>query len=237
MATKVKKTFVKSILFIFCTVYIHAFNFILDDISEPLPDPEDQREITLIDFEHDYDLNPHTASYTSEAQILTGLYEGLFSYDPVNLEPVNALCESYKVSRDKKRWTFYLKKDVTFSNGDPINANTIRDSWLTLLQVKDAPFASLIDSVEGACDLRNGKCSPEDVGITVRDDYTLVVHLTEPESHLPRLLCHHAFAAVSPLKDVYSGAFVVSSYKDNTLVLKRNPKYREASSVLIPGII
>ena len=57
-------------------------------------------------------VDPHTANYSSEAQILTGLYEGLFSYDPLTLQPVPAICDTYKLSRDKKTWTFTLKENV-----------------------------------------------------------------------------------------------------------------------------
>ena len=48
-------------------------------------DPALQRNFTIIVPAHEYDLNPHTASYSSESQILSSLYEGLFSYDPVTL--------------------------------------------------------------------------------------------------------------------------------------------------------
>ena len=62
-----------------------------------------QRTFVIIAPSHEYDLNPHTANFSTEAQFLTGLYEGLYSYDPKTLDPVPALAESYKVSRNKKR--------------------------------------------------------------------------------------------------------------------------------------
>ena len=61
-----------------------------------------QRQINIISALHSYDLNPMSASYTSEAQLFTGIYEGLFSYDPMNLNPLPAICVSYKTSRDKR---------------------------------------------------------------------------------------------------------------------------------------
>ncbi len=196
----------------------------------------EQRILNIIDLEHEYNLDPHTASYSSEAQIFTGLYEGLFSYDPATLEPVNAICESYKISRDKKRWTFTLKEGAKFSDGSAISASTFRDSWINLLGTKNAPFASLLDCVEGAYNYRIGKGSAKDVRITARDAKTLVLHLTEPTEHLPRILCHHAFAAVSSKKNVYSGPFTLKSYSNGKLEMVKNPKYREASAVQLPGI-
>ena len=106
------------------------------------------RPFTIVDAVHFYNLDPHTANYSSEAQILTGLYEGLFSHDPFSLEPVPALVADYKVSRDKLRWTFTLKEGARFSNGEEITAQTIKDSWLNLLNpATEAPFASSIHGI------------------------------------------------------------------------------------------
>lgn len=207
-----------------------------DETPKNVPDPEEQRMVTIMDSPHHYDLNPHTACYSSEAQILIGLYEGLYAYDPITLDPVPAIAASYKISRDKKRWTFTLRDNVTFSNGDPITAQTMRDSWIALLSEPSAPFASMFDCVVGALELRTGKGSAADVAIEAKDDHTLILRLTEPAEHLPRILCHHAFAAVSAKPGVYSGAFVLQSYTDEKLVMVKNEKYRDVASVYIPGI-
>ena len=63
-----------------------------------------QRNFTILVAQQPWNLDVHTATYSSEAQILDSLYEGLFSYDPKTLEPVPAIAESFKISRDKKRW-------------------------------------------------------------------------------------------------------------------------------------
>ncbi|MCR5219086.1 peptide ABC transporter substrate-binding protein [Treponema sp.] len=213
---------------------IQAFSFAQEE--KETPDFKDQRELTVIVPVQPYNLDPHTATYVSEAQILTGLTEGLFSYNPVSAAPVPAICQSYKVSRNKKKWTFTLHEDACFSDGSKITAETFRQSWLRLLKTENAPFSSFLDCVEGAADYRMGKVSENEVGIKARDEKTLVLNLTEPTAHLPALLCHFSLSAVSKDKDVYSGPFVLESYKDNQLVLKKNMKYREASSVALPSI-
>ena len=128
-----------------------------------------QRQINIISALHSYDLNPMSASYTSEAQLFTGIYEGLFSYDPMNLNPLPAICVSYKTSRDKKRWTFTLRENAKFSDGSKITAQTVKDSWMKLLATPNAPFASLIDSISGAQEFRTGKVTADKVRIDVRD--------------------------------------------------------------------
>jgi oligopeptide transport system substrate-binding protein len=195
-----------------------------------------QRNVVMLTMGHTYNLDPQTASYTSEAQLLSGLYEGLFSYNPVTLEPQNALCSSYKLSRNKKRWTFTIIDGAKFSSGEKITASTFRESWLNLLANPNAPYASLLDCIEGARNYRQGKGKRDEVGITARDDKTLVIHLEEPAEHLPKILCHHAFSAVSKRKNAYSGAFALTSYENGRLELVKNKNYREASSILIPGI-
>ena len=195
-----------------------------------------QRTINICAGLHPYDMNPHTAFFTAEAQLFTGLYEGLFSYDPATLEPVAALCKQHKVSRDKKRWTFVLRDDAKFSDGSPITSSHVKSSWLTLLATPDAPFASLFDCVEGARDYRLGKADASSVRIDIRDDHTLVVHLEEPAGHFSKILCHHAFSVVGENPSVYSGAFVLESYDESGISLVKNSHYWDAKSVKAPAI-
>lgn len=199
-------------------------------------DLPDQRRVNICAPLHSYDMNPHTAAFTAEAQLFTGLYEGLFSYDPVNLVPLPALCSSYKISRDKKRWTFSLRNDAKFSDGTLITANDVKNSWISLLETPDAPFASLLDCIEGVSDFRQGKSSVQNVRIDARDDFTVVVHLTEPAGHLPKILCHHAFSIVSENKNVFSGAFSLVSYAENEILLKKNEFYWDSENVKVPEI-
>jgi len=190
----------------------------------------------MIGADHAYDLNPYTANYSAEAQILTGLYEGLYSYDPKTLDPVPALAVDYKVSRNKKRWTFTIREGAKFSNGEAITAYSVRDSWLALLATDGAPYASLLDPVSGAEAFRLGRAKSDSVGIIARDERTLVVNLDMPAAHLQRILCHHAFSIVSNRKDVYSGAFVLQSNEKGKLVLEKNMNYWDAEHVYLPSV-
>ena len=59
-------------------------------------DSKYQREFVISISQDNPDLNPHTASYSTEAQLINGLYEGLFTYEPRTLQPIPAICESFK---------------------------------------------------------------------------------------------------------------------------------------------
>ena len=62
-----------------------------------------QKNFVMIESIHPHELNPQVTSYASDSQLLSGLFEGLFSYNPVTLEPQFAIATNIKVSRDKMR--------------------------------------------------------------------------------------------------------------------------------------
>ena len=195
-----------------------------------------QKELTVIMAESEIDFNPHTSSYANEAQLLTALYEGLFTYNPRTLKPEKGLVSSYKISRDKKTWTFTLRDDIYFSDGTPITAQSIKESWLSLLALgADAPYASLLDCIKGAAAYRKGEGSADDVKLIVSDN-KLTVRLTTPMTYLDRVLCHHAFSAVPQKENVYSGAYVLDSVTDTEIHMTKNPRFYGAEHVYIPSI-
>jgi oligopeptide transport system substrate-binding protein len=194
----------------------------------------------------------HKAYEADEAQIFTAVYEGLFVYDPYNLDPIPALAESWVLSGDGLEWKFRIRTGAKFSNGDPITAQDIRSSWLALLDPElAAPYASLLDPITGVADFRSGKTrDPSLVGILTPDAQTLVVKLVTPAPQLPKILCHHAFSAIHPsdlaqnkartvaagFSPISSGAFVVSSVSPTEVMLTKNPLYWDADKVLLPSI-
>lgn len=183
-----------------------------------------------------HELNPQVTSYSSDSQILNGLFEGLFSYNPLTLEPDYAIASGFKISRDKKRWTITLRENARFSNGEAITAASVRYSWLHLLATKEAPYASLLDIIENAENYRSGLCAADDVGISVLDDRTLAVRLTAPANYLPRLLCHSAFSIVHRIPTVYSGAYMLEDQDEKSYLLKKNPYYWDAQNVQLDEI-
>lgn len=192
---------------------------------------EIQDDFVIISSKHNYDLNPHTAAYSAEAQILTGLYEGLFSYDPITLDPLYAIAKSHRVSRDKKRWTFILRDDAKFSDGTPIKSQDVVYSWLSLIQNQNASYSSFFDIIHGAKDFRLGDGSPENVAIIPVDDYTVSVHLITPASHFPKLLCMPAFSVVKNVANVFSGPYVIADQTEDSIILKKNAEYYDAEHV------
>ncbi|MCQ2598287.1 MAG: peptide ABC transporter substrate-binding protein [Treponema sp.] len=192
--------------------------------------------MTVIEPAQPHDLNPKTATYVSDAQLLSGIYEGLFAYDPSSLDPTPAICEKYKISRDKKRWTFYLRTNARFSDGSTITAEDVRRSWIELMETPDAPYSSMLDIISGAEAFRKGQGSAEDIGITAVSPFTLSIRLTKPASYLPSLLCHSAFAVTHRNPTVFSGAYAISDMKDKQVILEKNEFYWDSQNVILKMI-
>lgn len=200
-----------------------------DKIDESL-----QRELVIFHSLSNLNLDPHTSAYVFEAQILNGVYEGLFSYNAASLEPDNALAKDFRISRDKFRWTFTIREGAKSSSGKEITAQTIKDSWLNLIANKGAYYSSLLDVIRGARDYRLGNGKREDVAIYANGS-KLSVELTKPTSHFNKLLCHHAFSAVLDDSSA-SGAYMIESVTPFKVLLKKNPNYWNAEQVHIPSI-
>lgn len=192
--------------------------------------------MTVIEPSQKHEMNPQLSTYVSDSQLFSGIYEGLFSYDPKTLDPLPAICQNYKISRDKKRWTFYLRQNACFSDGTPITAEDVRRSWIQLLETPGAPYSSMLDIIEGAQELRTGKGSAGDVAITAVSTDAVSIRLKTPASYLPRLLCHSAFSVIHRSPTVYSGAYSISDIKEGQILLEKNPYYWDADNVSLKMI-
>jgi peptide/nickel transport system substrate-binding protein/oligopeptide transport system substrate-binding protein len=219
------------------------------DFAASRPPVVDRDELTVVFSTHDIELDFRKSYLASEAQLFTGIYEGLFTYHPFTLEPVMAAAEKWELSEDKKQWTFTLRRNMHFWNGDPVRAQDFRAAWISLLEPKrESPYSSLFDIIEGARDYRNGVLkNPEKVGILASDDRTLVVKLNSPASFFPAMLCHHSFSPIHPsmvnnddwskAPPVSNGPFRIDSINAERIVLLKNEQYWDSRRVALNKII
>ena len=220
------------------------------DFAEARPRVLDRDELTVVFSKHDIELDFRKSYMASEAQLFTAIYEGLFSYHPLTLEPVPAAAEKWELSEDKKQWTFTIRQNARFWNGDPVRAEDFRAAWISLLEPKrESPYSSLFDIIEGARDFRNGlEKDPQKVGIIASGEKTLVVKLNSPASFFPAMLCHHSFSPVHPsmldglrasanrMPPVSSGPFRIDTMDDNSIVFLKNEYYWDRRRVALNKI-
>ena len=203
--------------------------------KEKLP-AELQQNFIIVEPVRVHELNPQITNYSSDSQILSGLYEGLFTLSPVSLEPQYAIAKEYKISRDKKRWSIILRDDACFSNGEKITAEAVRDCWLRMLANPASPYSSLFDIVRGAEAFRNGVGDFSEVGIYATAENVLSIYLNNPANYLPKILCHTAFSITHSNPEVYSGAYELEIAADRKYILKKNPYYWDKDSVTLERI-
>ncbi len=213
----------------------------------PRPNVLDREELTVAFSAGEWELDFRKSYLANEAQMYTALYEGLFSYHPLTMEPVPAAASRWSVSSNKKEWTFTIRESARYWNGDPVRSSHFRTSWLSLIGNEDSPYASLFDVIEGARDYRNGIADESAVGIVCPDPRTLVVKLNAPASFFINMLCHHSFSPIHPdmleqedwsaRPPLSNGPFYIVEKTDNAIILARNELYWDASNVALKRLI
>ena len=201
-------------------------------------------EIRIAISDSEVELNPLHAYVVTEAQLLTGLHEGLVSYHPLTLDPVPGVAESWSANDDGTVYEFQLRADARFSNGDRVTAQHVRDTWFALLDLgDDAPYAGLFDIIDGARRYRRGESDDRDeVGIRAPSDLRFEVELTQPAGHFPQMIAHHSFGVLhpdmidrtdhkEPEDHIGNGPFVLTDIDSDRIVMERNERYWGARSV------
>ena len=107
------------------------------DFAEIRPRATVRDELTVVFSKFDFELDFRKSYFASEAQVFTAIYEGLFSYHPATMEPTPAAASRWEVSEDRRQWTFTIRNNARFWNGDPLRAEDFRASWLSLLEAGD----------------------------------------------------------------------------------------------------
>jgi oligopeptide transport system substrate-binding protein len=196
-------------------------------------------------------LDPQVSTGQPEARIYLALYEGLTEYDPVTGQAIPAIAERWEPNADNTEFTFYLRHDARWSNGDPITANDFVYSLVRGLSPElAARSAYLAYYIQGAKAYNEGKGRAEDVGVRAVDDYTLKLRLTTPVPFLSGLVAHQMFRLVprkaierygdswtQPEHIVTCGAFKVQTWRHyDRLIVVRDPMYWDAARVKLDQI-
>ena len=96
-------------------------------------------------------LDPHLASSVSAHNVIIALIEGLVSEDPKTLKPVPGVAERWDISEDGLLYTFYLRKNAKWSNGDPVTAHDFVYSYKRILNPNLASqYASMLHGLKNA---------------------------------------------------------------------------------------
>ncbi|UOO82639.1 ABC transporter substrate-binding protein [Uruburuella testudinis] len=191
-------------------------------------------------------LDPHQITGVPEINIVRDLFEGLVETDEKG-DIIPAVAESWH-SDDNKVWTFTLRADAKWSNGEPVTAEDFVYSWRRLVDPNTAsPYASYLQAakIDNIDDILAAKKAPESLGVKAIDPQTLEITLTAPVPYFPKMLYHAATKPVhratvekfgvkwtQPEHFVGNGAYKISKWVVNERIeLAKNPEYRDAAAV------
>ncbi|MGY3945541.1 peptide ABC transporter substrate-binding protein [Aeromonas tecta] len=186
-----------------------------------------------------------------ELQVLRDLYEGLLTQGPDG-KVMPGVAMRWE-SKDNQQFTFHLRPDARWSNGDKVKASDFVYGWRKLVDPKEAAtfawFAQLAH-FNNVDEIVAGKLAPEKLGVEALDDHTLQVNLSQPVPYFLSLLTHPSLSPLhqasmeqygnqwtQPGKLVGNGAFVLSHRVVNErLELTPNPYYWDRAHTVLTKV-
>lgn len=197
-------------------------------------------------------LDPQLNEETSGFHVIRDLFEGLMSQDADgNLVP--GVATGFTVTPDNKTYTFTLRPDAKWSNGDPVTAGDFVYGWRRAADPATAsPYAWYVEltSIENAAEVIAGEAAPVTLGVTAVDDLTLEVRLTQSLPYFPNMTTYatlfpahqatieaHGSEWTRPENMVSNGAFVLKEHVPNEFHTRvKSPTYWDADNVIMEEV-
>lgn len=186
-------------------------------------------------------LDPAAAQDQNSFTVLGAVLEGLTRLDAeARVQP--GVAESWTVSPDGKTYTFTLRKEAKWSNGDPVTAHDFEYAWKRVLDPNSevpAPYAYQLYYLKNATAYNSGEAGADEVGVKALDDHTLQVELEHPTAYFLKLTAfftyfpvHKATVEANPAwaaeadTFVSNGPFIIKDWKHNeSITLAKNENY------------
>jgi oligopeptide transport system substrate-binding protein len=143
-------------------------------------------------------LDPALVTGQPEIRVVSALFEGLLAYGSTSDKPRPGMAESWDISGDKRVYTFHIRHDARWSNGDTLTARDFAASWERALAPETASdYASQLYFIKNGKPFNEGTIKDfSQVGVRVVDDYTLEVTLENPTPFFLELC---AFSTLYPV--------------------------------------
>jgi oligopeptide transport system substrate-binding protein len=143
-------------------------------------------------------LDPQLVTGLIEERLLSSLFEGLVNVDLATMQPLPGVAESWTVSPDGYLYTFHLRTDAKWSNGDPVTAEDFVYSWRRMLSPPlAAEYAYMLYIISRAEAFNRGMLTDfSQVGVKALDARTLEVRLQFPAPYFLLLQIHFSFYPV-----------------------------------------
>jgi oligopeptide transport system substrate-binding protein len=244
-----------ALILIFCLVHTGCFNEDPSTYYGKIVPPRAQ-EFRWSDGGLPQTFDPAFAAAPPDTDAVRALFEGLTDYDPQTLAPVPAVATRWESSHDGRVWTFYLRDNARWSNGDKVTAADFVRSWQRTLKIGPlAPHTELLANIEGATANAETANPPQpepkqpapSFGAEAINDHVLRVKLQHADASFPELVAHPVFRPVKlPDADhtkrieshelISNGAFQLSTTATDRVRLERARTYWDGDSVSLDGV-
>jgi oligopeptide transport system substrate-binding protein len=185
------------------------------------------------------DFDPQTTTLPADGVVIRSLMEGLAESDPADCHPIPAVASKWEVSADGLTWTFHLRREARWSNGDAVTAHDFVFAYRRVLSpALAAEYRDQFFCLQNAREFSMGTVTDFGaVGVRAADDHTLVLTLIDPVPYLPTLLTQtcwfplhratieafgrsdqRATAWTRPGNHVGNGAFILKEWKPGQVV-------------------
>ncbi|EJR24241.1 peptide ABC transporter substrate-binding protein [Bacillus cereus] len=187
----------------------------------------------------------------TSSHVMQNIFEGLYVLNDQD-QPIPAVARSFKRSEDGKKYTFDLRKDAKWSNGDNVTANDFIFAWKRAINPETASqYAYMLFYVKNAKEINKGTMPLDALGVKAINNYTLEVELEQPVPYFLQLLAlpiylpqHESFLkeqgnnyALEPSNLIYNGPFVLEKWKhEQEFQLKKNATYWDQKKVKLDEI-
>jgi len=217
------------------------------------PDPSvlaQGQELHRDNGEEPQTLDPHRAEGLASEHILRDLFEGLTAESPEGrIVPGAAI--RWNISRDGKTYTFYLRRDALWSNGDPVTAEDfVYGLRRSADPVTASNYAKVLLPIENAAEVLSGDLPPSELGVSALEEFTLQIRMRDPTPYFLALLNHpvtfpvhrasveqHGPVFSRPGNLVSNGAFILKDWLIRSRIeLVRNENYWDAENIIIEKV-
>ena len=189
-------------------------------------------------------LDAHRCQEVACGNVLRDLYEGLVAEGPDGV-PIPGTAERWDVSADGLTWTFHLRANLRWSNGEALDAPQIAASFQrAFAPITAAPFAEQFGALRNADAVQKGKLSATALGVEASDARTVVFHLVRPAPLQRLLLLPIAYPVYLPAVQkfgalhtrpgnlVSNGAYRLRAWLPQAAIaLERNPDFRAPAAI------
>lgn len=180
--------------------------------------PRGSQDFRWIDGGLPQTFDPAFAAAPPDTDLVRAIFEGLTDYDPKTLAPVPAVATRWESNDEGRTWTFHLRDDARWSNGEAVTAKDFVNSWQRTVRIGDlAPHTNLLNNIEGArTGTTSGRPEPRNrrtrqnqqsasassrpdsrrLGVEAVSDRQLRVRLQSPDLNFPALVAHPVFRPV-----------------------------------------